>query len=114
MSDYIPDCEQGKWCSQKIEVVDKSTGELKEKPLYVFKPAHIGEHMSIDDKAIGHDGFTILSNSDSGKIALPVEATTAESVEKEMEKFGDRLHKIKHVSMDMSSTYALVFNNLVP
>jgi transposase len=70
--------------------------------------------MSIDDKAIGHDGFTILSNSDTGKIALLVESTTAEGVKSAKEKFGVDLHKIKNVSMDMSPTYALVFNDLVP
>lgn len=114
LSDYFPDKEQGKWCSQKIELTDKKTGEIKEKPLYVFKPENIGANMSIDDKAIGHDGFTVLSNNESGKIALLVETTTAEGVEQAMEKFGTTLHKIKNVSMDMSSTYALVFNDLVP
>ena len=114
MSDYYSDKERGKWCSEKIELADKKTGEIKEKPLYVFKPENIGTNMSIDDKAIGHDGFTILSNNDSGKIALLVETATAEGVEQAMEKFGADLHKIKNVSMDMSSTYALVFSNLIP
>jgi transposase len=114
LSDYIPDKEQGKWCSEKIETVDKKTGEVKEKPLYVFKPENLGENMSIDDKAIGRDGFTILSNADTGKIALMVETTKAEEVERAMEKFGTQIQKIKNVSMDMSPTYALVFNDLVP
>jgi transposase len=114
LSDYFPDMEQGKWCTQKIETVDKKSGEIKERPLYVFNPTHIGANMSIDDKAIGHDGFTILSNNDTGKMALLVETTTAAAVEQAMEKFGADLHKIKNISMDMSSTYALVFNNLVP
>jgi transposase len=55
-----------------------------------------------------------LSNNDTGKIALLVETTTAVGVESSMEKFGNDLRKIKNISMDMSSTYALVFNNLVP
>jgi transposase len=114
LSDYFPDKEAKRWCSEKIETVDKKTGEIKEKPLYVLKPENIGANMSIDDKAIGHDGFTILSNNDTGKIALMVESCTAGGVEQAMEKFGAHLHKIKNVSMDMSSTYALVFNNLVP
>jgi transposase len=114
LSDYYPDKEQGNWCSEKIESVDKNTAEIKEKPLYVFKPENLGAHMSIDDKAIGHDGFTILSNNDSGKIALMVESATCQGVEQAMEKFGSDLHKIKNVSMDMSATYALVFNDLVP
>jgi len=114
LSDYLPDTQNNKWCSEKIKIINKKTGELQEKPLYVFKSENIGENMSIDDKAIGHDGFTVLSNNDTGKIALLVESTNAEGVEQAMKKFGDKLQKINNISMDMSSTYALVCNNLIP
>jgi transposase len=43
-----------------------------------------------------------------------VESTRAEEVEQAMEKFGASLQQIKNISMDMSSTYSLVFNDLVP
>jgi transposase len=114
LSEYFSDIESGRWCSEKIETVNTATGEVTQKPLYVFKPENIGENMSMDDKAIGHDGFTVLSNSDTGKIAMLAESTRAEELEQAMEKFGTDLDKIKNVSMDMSSTYALVFNDLVP
>ena len=114
LSAYRSDSEKKIWCSEKIEVVNKNTGEICEKPLYVLKPENIGENMSIDDKAIGQSGFTVLSNSETGKMAMLVETTTAKGVEAAMEKFGSDLQKIKSVSMDMSPTYALVFNDLVP
>jgi transposase len=114
LSDYYQDKSSGEWHREKIDVVDKKTGEIKAKPLYVFKEENLGENMSIDDKAIGHDGFTILSNNDTGKIAMMVESTRAEEVEQAMEKFGASLQQIKNISMDMSSTYSLVFNDLVP
>jgi len=114
LSDYYPDIASKKWHPQKIETVDKKTGEIKEKPVYIFKKEHLGEKMSIDDKAIGHDGFTILSNHDTGKIALMVESTKAEEVEQAMALFGTELHKVKNISMDMSPTYALVCGNLMP
>jgi hypothetical protein len=94
LSDYLPDRQSGKWSSEKIEVVNKKTGELTEKPVYVFKPENWGAHMSIDDKAIGHDGFTILSNNDTGKMAMMVECTQADGVEQAMKKFGSDLQKI--------------------
>jgi transposase len=53
-----------------------------------------------------------LSNSDTGKIAMLVESTSASGVESAMEKFGSCLQKIQNVTMDMSPTYALVFNDL--
>jgi hypothetical protein len=64
--------------------------------------------MSIDDKALGHDGFTILSNNDTGKMAIMVECTQA------IKKIGSDLQKIKNISMDMNPTYAMVFNDLIP
>jgi transposase len=114
ISDYLPDIEKNKWHPKKIEIVDEKTGELKEKPIYIFKKENLGENMSIDDKAIGHDGFTILSNNDTSKIALMVESTNAIEVEQSMELFGNELEKVKNISMDMSPTYALVCNNLIP
>jgi transposase len=114
ISDYLPDIEAMKWHPQKIETADKTTGELKEKPVYVFKKENLGEKMSIDDKAIGHDGFTILSNHDTGKIALLVESTKAEEVENAVAMFGKELNCIKSISMDMSPTYALVWDHLMP
>jgi transposase len=114
LSDYFSDIETNKWHPQKIDTVDTTTGEISEKPVYIFKPDNLGDKMSIDDKAIGHDGFTILSNHDTGKIALMVESTNAEEVEQAMELFGGELNKVKNISMDMSPTYSLVVDNLMP
>lgn len=110
----MPDKESGKWCGNKIEVLDKRTEEVKKLPVYVLKPENIGEKMSIDDKAIGRDGFTILSNSDSGKIAMMIESVDAQPVISALQLFGNELDNIKSISMDMSPTYALVANELLP
>jgi transposase len=114
LSDYLPDIEKKKWPAQKIETADRTTGEVKEKPVYIFKKENLGEKMSIDDKAIGHDVFTILSNHDTGRIAMMVESAKSEEVEQAMELFGNELQKVKNISMDMSPTYALVADNLMP
>jgi transposase-like protein len=41
LSDYRSDIKSKKWCSEKIEVIDKKTGEIKEKPVYVLKAEHL-------------------------------------------------------------------------
>jgi hypothetical protein len=51
LSTYRTDIKERIWCKEKIEVVNKNTSEINENPLYVFKPEHVGENMSIDDKA---------------------------------------------------------------
>ena len=115
LSDYILDTEKEKWHPQKIEIVEESTGEvIKEKPIYVFKPKNLGQNMSIDDKNIGGNGFTILSSNDTGKIALMVESTRIEELSLAMELFGEDLQKVKNISMDMSVTYASVCHNFMP
>jgi len=114
ISDYHPDIASHKWHPGKIETVDETTGEITEKPVYIFKEENLGEHMSIDDKAIGHDGFTLLSNQQTGKIAMMVESTNSKEVQAAMEPFGAKLGEVKNISMDMSPTYALVADNLMP
>jgi len=114
LSDYNSDIENNKWHPCKTETVDTTTGEVFKNPIYVFKKENLGENMSIDDKSIGNDVFTILSNYDTGKIALMIEGTKAEDVEMAMEQFGDELKTIKNISMDMSAAYALAANNQVP
>ena len=114
LSDYFPDIESQKWHPQKIDTVEKTTGDVKEKPVYIFKKEHLGEKMSIDDKCIGHDTFTILSNHDTGNIAMMVESVHAEEVEQAAGLFGNDLNRVKSISMDMSPTYALVAGHLMP
>jgi len=114
LSDYFPDIESNKWHPKKIETVDMTTGGVKETPVYIFKQEHLGKKMSIDDKAIGHDAFTVFSNHNTGKIALMVESTKAEEVEQAIALFGTKLNQVKHISMDTSPTYALVADNLMP
>jgi transposase len=114
LSHYFPDIADNTWHPQKIETVDKTTGEITEKPVYIFKKENLGEKMSIDDKVISHDCFTILSNHDTGKIALMVESATAVEVEQAIGLFGEDLGQVKSISMDMSPTYSLVADNLMP
>jgi hypothetical protein len=42
LSDYTSDKQRGRWCSEKIEAVNKKAGELTQKPVYVLKPEHLG------------------------------------------------------------------------
>jgi transposase len=109
LSDYLPDVRQGKWHPKYMEKVDEETGEVtKGNPLYVFKPENIGERMCIDDKSIGHEGFTILSNGHTSRIALMVESCKAREVSDAISLLGADLHKVKSISCDMAAGYLQV------
>ena len=115
LSDYKPDIEHKKWHPKHLEYVDEHTGEITMgKPLYVFKPENIGSKMSIDDKGIGHEGFTILSNGETGKIALMIESCKSEEVGDAVSLFGKELDKIETISCDMSAGYLRVCADELP
>lgn len=115
LSDYYPDKESGKWHPNYLEEVDRETGEIQTtKPLYVFKPDNIGPLMSIDDKHIGGEGFTILSNTQTGKIAMMLESCKSGEVSEALSLFGDGLRKIRSISCDMAACYLSVCNNCLP
>jgi len=115
LSDYHPDIESGKWPEEVVITADEDTGEiLEEKPVYVFKPDNLGERMSIDDKTIGHEPYTIMSNTDTGKIAMLIESTHRVELEKAMQLFGDNLSKVRSISLDMSSTYLNLCHQWMP
>jgi transposase len=115
LSDYRPDLRSGQWHPRYLDVANPQTGERTGvKPLYVFSPKNIGEQMCIDDKAIGHEGFTVLSNAKTGKIALLLESCKYEQVSEAMLMFGEKLHQIKTVSCDMSATYLKVIEEDIP
>lgn len=95
--------------------MDEQTGEItKGKPLYVFKPENIGPKMSIDDKAIGHEGFSILSNGQTGKIAMIIESCKSAEVSQAVSLFGKELSKVKSISCDMAAGYLSLCSQEIP
>jgi transposase len=115
LSDYCPDKLSGKWPQNTIIKADEATGELLDsKPVYVFKAENIGEKMSIDDKNIGHEGYTILSNTQTGKIAMMMESVKGEELDKALSMFGKTLWKVKSISLDMSATYLKLCREQMP
>jgi transposase len=116
LSDYKSDISSGEWPAEILYDVDEQTGEIfEQKPLAVFKPENIGEQMSIDDKGLCHDGYTIMSNTQTGKMAMMLESTTCKDVTAALKLFGEQeLDKIKSISCDMSPTYLKACKDVLP
>jgi transposase len=115
LCDYHDDKSQCKWPQSSIVKIDATTGEvLENKPVYIFKPNNLGEKMSIDDKNIGGEGYTILSNTQTGKIAMMVESVKKNELESAVALFGRNLLKIRSISLDMSATYLSVCREQMP
>jgi len=70
--------------------------------------------MSIDDKAIGHEGFSIFSNGETGEIAMMIESCKSVEVSQAISLFGNDLNKIKSISCDMGANYLKVCSDELP
>jgi transposase len=118
LSDYQQQTEDKTlpYAEVEIEQIDKDTGDVtKTHPVYIFKPENIGDKMCIDDKAIGHEGYTIFSNFKTNKIALLMESTKFKDLEIAFSKFSQQdLLKIKSISSDMDATYLKLGEEILP
>jgi transposase len=106
LSDYNQDKEEGKWLKDKIPIADKQTGEiLQQKPVYIAKPQNVGASMTLDDKQIGRETYSIMTNHQTGKIALLVATTKVDELQMATSFLGSDVDKIRSVSCDMSASY---------
>lgn len=107
LSDYNFDIKNGHWNNNKIAIeVDVSTGELiKEKVVAIVKPENMGSKMALDDKQIGKDVFSILTNQENQKIALMIESVKGDELYKAMQLLGVENNKLQSISCDMAPSY---------
>lgn len=106
LSGYKEDIQDGSWHKDKIPIVDKETGEIKEDlPVYIAKSENIGKSMTLDDKQIGKETFSIMTNQQTGKIALLVETIKVDELQMASEFLGESIYQIQNVSCDMSPSY---------
>jgi transposase len=58
-------------------LIDKETGKPKKVFVPILKPENFGENMTADDKNIGGEVYTVISNKDTGKIAAMIMSVKA-------------------------------------
>jgi len=71
LSGYMDAVESGQLYKHDLDKLDDYV------PVPILKPDNIGSHMAIDEKHIDGEYYTILSNQQSGKIALLAQTTKA-------------------------------------
>lgn len=116
LSGYRQSVAAGLWGEKKITVVDKDTGEvLKEKPVPIAKPENFGSHMTIDEKQIGKKMYTLMTNSETGKIAFLAQTMKPEDLKQAMENYlSEKVGEVKSVSCDMSPSYKKFCKEMFP
>jgi hypothetical protein len=71
----------------------------------IFSMADMGENMAIDEKKIGEEMHTILSNRQTNKIALLARSVSAKELIRLLPKFEGKGIGVKSITRDLSPSY---------
>jgi len=85
--------------------VVKANGQIRKVRVPIYKVENMGKHMAVDEKQIGEEIHTILTNRETGKIALLAESISFTELCELLpqEDFVNR--SVDTLTRDLSSTY---------
>lgn len=99
---------------QDIEVANRSTGEISRVFVPICCPENIGEDMCVDEKQIGEDFYTILSNRKTGKLAFVADTTQSLLLFEATMPIREKLKEVKVINRDLASCYRSFCNLAMP
>ena len=114
ISDFHTDTKEKKFAAHQVFTIDKETGEvLKTKVVHILKLENVGPSMSIDEKMIGGKYCTLLSNQQTGKIALLLESLKPEHIEQALKLIPENIRStIENLTLDMSPMFNKICTQL--
>lgn len=81
----------------------------------VFRPEAVGPHMAVDEKYIKREFYTILTNTDTGRIAMMCRSLDYPTLVFALLRFGcGTLDKVETVTRDLSTTFEAVCSMVFP
>jgi transposase len=95
LSGYPEAVESKQWGKDNFMGSDK-----REKLVPILKPENFGEQMSVDEKMIDEEFYTVMTNRETGKMAL-----LAETLNNLIDKIGETKDIVKTITADLSPTY---------
>jgi len=87
-----------------------SDGKTVRVPL--FKQENFGKSMAVDEKQIGEEMHTIVSNRETGKIALMARSLRYEDLQELLDRESKTCREVETLTRDLSPLYAKVGNEL--
>ena len=89
-------------------------GRQKTIDVPIFEEANFGEKMAIDEKQISEDFYTIISNRETGKIAMLCNSYRFSELAQVLLSHPSVLQKVKSVTRDFSALYQKLCSQLFP
>ena len=78
-----------------IKYIDKGSGEIKDIFVPICSSENIGKDMCIDEKQIGEDFYSIISNRKTGKLAFVANTTKSSELYEATLTINQQLSQIK-------------------
>jgi transposase len=100
LSGYPKAAASGQWGKDNFIASDK-----RQKQVPVLKPENFGEQMAIDEKMIDEEFYTVMTNRQTGKIALLAETLQVADLNKLTDKISAAKDVVKEITADLSPTY---------
>lgn len=111
LSDYAKD--GGKSVHQNDVIISDGAAE-KTIEVPIFRDENFGNKMAIDEKQIGEQMYTIMSNRDTGKIAMACRSMKFVEIKQVLQNHKTVTDKVKSFTRDFSSLYKKVGNEIFP
>lgn len=90
----------------------KNKGQTVRVP--IVQPEHIGEQMAIDEKHIDGEFYTVLTNKDTGKVALLAQTLRNEDIGRILRPFAEKRFRVKVLTRDLANHYDWVGRTCFP
>lgn len=103
MSGYSEAKADGEW--GKYNFISGGYGRDKLRYVPVLKPENFGREMAVDEKMIDEDFYTVMTNRQTGKIALLAQTVRSKELEKLIEKIPEVKDMVQNITCDLSPTY---------
>jgi transposase len=100
LSGYPEAVANGQWGKDNFTGRDK-----KQKSVPVLKLENFGEEMAVDEKMIDEEFYTVITNRQTGKIAMLAETLQEADLSKLMDKISEAKNVVKEITVDLSPTY---------
>lgn len=79
--------------------------DRKEKIVPILKKENFGEEMSLDEKMIDEEFYTVMTNRKTGKIALLAETMRIDELSSLIDTIAEVRELVKEITLDMSPSY---------
>lgn len=79
--------------------------ELTKIDVPILESKNIGHHMAVDEKYINGTFYTLLTNGQTGKIAMMASTTKLKYLNLSVQKFGMLLFNVRVLTRDLASNY---------